>query len=203
MRKLANELSQVSCITYLDSVELTDRLLSHDIKQCVLVACADMGANLPYVCSAPEANLLTFQNMGHRTNQFGIDTVLSETATDLVVYGHSDCEFLRFLAQPQLQNEAGQMLIRNQFKSESESLIHQYKSQVGIDEDTKWKTLSEWWVMRELKSILSNSRIGHRAESARLKLHGWVHNAEQKTLEIFDPKQQQFVVERKAWRLPQ
>lgn len=36
MKSLANELPSASCISYLDSAGLSDRLLSGEIKQCIL-----------------------------------------------------------------------------------------------------------------------------------------------------------------------
>jgi carbonic anhydrase len=198
MKKLASELSRVTCISYLDSAELSYGLISGGIKQCILIACSDMAAGLPYVCSAPEANLQVFQNFGHRTNQIGVDALLSESASDLVVYGHTDCKFLQFLAPPEEHNDAGQRLIREHFRSESELLIQQYNSQTGVDENTRWKRLSGWLVLKELQSVLANPQIAQRFKTDKLRLHGWVHNSEHNVLEVFDPEKEEFVIERRS-----
>lgn len=198
MKRLANELSRVPCIRYLDSIELSDGLISGDIRQCILVACSDMGANLPYVCSVMDVNLLLFQNFGHSTSMSNIDALLFESASDLVVYGHTDCMFLRLLALPDKESEERQILLRKHFQFESELLIHQYRSQSGCDEHTVWKRLSEWRVMRELQLVLANPQIRDRFEAGQLDLHGWVHDVEENVLEVFDPEKQAFVLERAA-----
>lgn len=122
MEKLAMQLSQ-SYVTYLGSVELSDRLQSNKMK-CLLLACSDM-EGLPYVCSAEDANLMIFQNFGHRSSESGIDAfLLDSSVSDVIIYGHSDCGFMRYLTQAQGQENAGG-LIDIYFKAKSESIIQQ------------------------------------------------------------------------------
>lgn len=191
--KLREELAQKAYITYLDDLQLSDDLQSGAIKGCAVITCADMGIQLPYVCSAPEANMLIFQNLGHSVLQSGVVDFLEGAEIDnIIVYGHSDCEFTRFLARPDERNEEGSELVSRHFQLESAFMIREYGESQEIDTES-WLRANEWRVLNELRQLLAHPKILHRADGGQLSLHGWIHSEEQNNLKVFDPARKRFV----------
>lgn len=181
-------------VTYLDDVQLSDQLQADQIKGALIVACVDMGAKLPYVCTDPKVNLLIFQGPGHRSSQTGIGSLLARGAIDhLVIYGHTDCQFTRLLVE---SGRPGQSLctpMANLFRAESQSALRQYSRNLSQNERTNWRRLNEWFVLRELRNALLYPGVAERAYRSQLKLHGWLYVSETKELEVFEPRTSQFV----------
>lgn len=191
---LHEQIGTLAGVSYLDDLQLSDGLLAGQIRCALVVACADMGANLPYVCSATTANLLIFQDFGHRTSQKGIaDLVADGIASNLVVYGHSDCSFARFLTKPHLQDQAGQQFIFKYLEPDSENIQCQYCSNLSKDELIDWRRVSEWSVLNELRLLLLYPQVVRRIERQQLKIHGWVYEASNKSLHVFNPHMRRFV----------
>lgn len=181
-------------VTYLDDVQLSDQLQADQIKGALIVACGDMGATLPYVCTDPEVNLLIFQGPGHRSSQTGIGSLLARGTIDhLVIYGHTNCQFTRLLVESGRPAQSLCNQTANLFRMESQSALRQYSRNLTQSERANWRRLNEWFVLRELRSALLYPGVAERAYRSQLKLHGWLYVSETKELEVFAPATRQFV----------
>ncbi|MBX9690266.1 MAG: hypothetical protein K2X27_26370 [Candidatus Obscuribacterales bacterium] len=95
-QSLAREVSKISSVSYFDDVQLSDALLAGQAQAACLIACSDMGAYLPYVCSDPTVKLHVFQNFGHSCLAGGVFETMAYTAIEhFIVYGHFDCRYAK------------------------------------------------------------------------------------------------------------
>lgn len=180
---IASEISKNPCVTYLDDVQLSDSLVSGSMKNAAVVACSDMGAWVPYVCSSPSVKLFLFQNFGHHFECGGmVETIVGTEIQNVVVYGHSDCEYIKFLAKPE-----------NSDKAKTEEQRQLYATALESESEEAWKTVGQYNVLIELKQMLADSIIGPLAASGKVNLHGWFYDAVAAQVEVFDPKKKAFI----------
>jgi carbonic anhydrase len=184
---LYEELANHPFIQYLTDVKLSDGLLNGEIPSAMLVSFSDTGARLPYVCSSAEANLLTFQNFGHKTEGIA-EQVLYSQVHNVIVYRHTDCKFMRFLVKSDESGHAEKGLIAKWFASESEAAM---ASNAG--KTTTWKQIIELHVLAELKALLLNKGLLKSAENLKVILHAWVYDAERCELDVYEPKERRFI----------
>lgn len=196
------ELPAYPFVTYLDDVQLSDQLQAGEIQGALLVACSDMGAMLPFVCADPKANLLIFQDIGHRCWQDGIASLLGRGSVydHLVVYGHTDCKFARFLIEEAQLWQLGYGSLAKSFQVEAQSALRQYGRNLTKDENQNWRRLNEWNVLSELKCALLHPGVLERALNSQLQFHGWLYVAEKNQLAVFDPETEQFLPARAHYR---
>jgi carbonic anhydrase len=168
---IACEISGHPCVTYLDDVKLSDGLLSGSIKNAAVIACADMGASVPYLCSSPGAELYLFQNFGHQFDSADmVETIVESDVRNVIVYGHSDCQYMKFIARQKDREEARRE-----------------------DIYAAWKSVGQYNVLNELKKMLVDPDIAHLVKNGNINLHGWFHDATAGRIEVFDPKKQAFI----------
>lgn len=180
---IANEICKHPCVTYLDDVQLSDSLISGSMKNVVVLACSDMGARVPYLCSSASVKLFLFQNFGHHFASGGmIETIVDSEVRNVVVYGHSDCEFIKFLAKPE-----------NDHCAKSDDQRHLYAAALESDSELAWKTVGHYNVLYKLKEMLADPAMGQLAASGKLNLHGWFYDSVKAQMEVFDPKQKAFI----------
>ncbi len=186
---IAKELSKFSSVTYLDDLQLSDGLLSGSIRSAAVIACSDMGWLVPYVCSSANVQLFLFQNFGHDFTAGGfVETVVGQGVEHVVVYGHSLCEYTRFLAKSALDQSNRDI---QSFKNRE--LLELYSVALDSDNENNWKDLAQFNVLSELKRLLDDPAISSIAAQGRLKLHGWLYESRESQLEVFDPKHQTFM----------
>jgi len=184
---IAHQISESAGITYLDDVQLSDGLLSGSIKTAAVVACSDMGAWVPFVCSSPNVQLFLFQNFGHHFDTAGVvETLVRARIENVVVYGHSDCEYTKFLAKSE------QCL-----STDKEERRRLYEGALQSDSEAVWKTVGQYNVLNELKKMLADPVVAPLTASGRLCIHGWFYDATIRQLEVFDPEQRAFMVVKK------
>jgi carbonic anhydrase len=152
-----------------------------------------MGAQLPFLDSGALSNPMVFQNVGHRFWQEGIELYVEQEATTIVICGHSDCDFLRFLATPCEQTADQREFLTRNFSIECSSVARHIRESVHTNEADKWRDLSRWAVLRQLNAAVSSTSVSRRVEQEKLKLFGWLYDAETKRLEVFDPALSAFV----------
>lgn len=182
LSEIAAQVSNYTCVTYLDDIQLSDGLLSGSIKRAAIVACSDMGIRLPYVCSNHDVPLYLFQNFGHSFEIGGmIETVAEMGVEDVVVYGHSECEFIKYLAK-----------LEEGLSSEDEGQCRLYSAALESDSEEEWKNAGQYNVLKELKKMLENPILEPLAKNGKLKIHGWFYNSAIKQIEVFDPKKRVF-----------
>ncbi len=179
---LASEVAKFPFVTFLDDVQLSDGLLSGSITNAVVVACSDMGAWVPFVCSAPTVQLFLFQNFGHNFDSGGlVETVVEKGVRNVAVYGHSDCEYLKFLAKSA------------QGLSAVEEQRQLYAHALESDTEAAWTTVGQYNVLAALKQMLVDPTLAPLVASGELNIHGWFYNSAVRQLELFDPIQKAFM----------
>lgn len=180
---IADEICKHRCVAYLDDVQLSDGLLSGSMKNAAVVACSDMGALLPYVCSSPNVKLFLFQDFGHHFASCGmVETIVGAEIRNVVVYGHSDCDYIKFLARPENCHHA---------KNDEQRRL--YATAIESDSESAWKTVGQYNVLSELKEMLADPVTGRLAASGKLNLHGWFFDAAASQIEVFDPGTKAFI----------
>ena len=190
---LAKEMSELSFVTYLDDVQLSDGLLSGGISAAIVFACPDMGLQLPYVCSSSAAKLFIFQTFGHRfSDGAGAEVILRADASDVIVYGHSNCHLAKFLSDRE-HNPEEEELISKYFRYEREAQVKYYAHTLASDDQEKWLEIGRRNVLTDLKAMLLHPYIADRASKGKLRLHGWLYESEKNALEIFDPEKKRFL----------
>jgi carbonic anhydrase len=168
---LASEICQYPSLTYFDDVQLSDSLVHGEIENACVIACSDMGASLPFVCSDPKVKLLIFQDFGHSCLSSGAIEVIDEyNLQHVIIYGHQNCEFARF---------------RDRALIDSFSKL---KQEADEDAHCLYKELARYNVLKELRTLIENT------SNKTLKIHGWVYDANQRLLEVFDPDKRGFVI---------
>ncbi len=181
---IARELSRFPCVSYLDDIDLSDSLLAGSIKSAAVIACSDMGCVLPYVCSSTDVKLFLFQNFGHQFATGGlVETILNSGIETVVVYGHSPCEYTRFLAKSKFSDLSSTSKIENQL----------YAAALESDHQGAWRDVDQFKILDELKSMLADPVIAPLAAKGKLTLHGWFYNSTARQLEVFDPKKESFI----------
>lgn len=171
-------------ISYLNDVDLSDGLLAGTISGAVIIGCSDHGW-LPYVCSTPQANLLIFQNFGHQVLHAGIvESLIAGQVTDLIVYGHSNCEFNRLMADDNIHSPAVQQFINSNFYS-VKNAVQQQLARCDWSDSEKIDALSKWRVLRELELVLDNVELRYKVERNQIRLHAWYLQSDGK-LSVFD-----------------
>jgi len=127
--------------------------------------------------------LFLFQNFGHHFASGGmVETVAGKEISNVVVYGHSDCEYIKFLARPE-----------NSHHAENDEQRRLYDAAIESDSDSAWKTVGQYNVLNELKEMLADPVIGPLAASGKLSLHGWFFDAAAAQIEVFDPHRKAFI----------
>jgi len=175
---IAKELSKFSCVRYLDDLQLSDGLLSGAIKSAAVVACSDMGGLVPYLCSAANVRLYLFQNFGHDFATGGfVETVVGQGVEDVVVYGHSLCEYTKFRARANVDQQTRDL----------------YSVALDSDDEAVWRDVGRFNVLLVMKRLLDDPTISPIAAQGMLKVHGWFYESGQKQLEVFDPKHRVFM----------
>lgn len=181
---ITKELSRFPCVTYLDDIELSDSLLAGSKKSAAVIACSDMGCWLPYVCSSANVKLFLFQNFGHQFATGGlVETILNSGIETVVVYGHSPCEYTKFVAKSEFSDLSSTSKIENQL----------YAAAIESDDQGAWRKIGQFKVLNELKRMLADPVIAPLAATGKLMLHGWFYNSNARQLEVFDPKQESFI----------
>jgi carbonic anhydrase len=193
LAEIAQEVSRFPCVTFLDDVQLADGLLDRSIKNAAVVACSDMGG-VPFLCGAEKnLELLLFQNFGHSCATGGLAiTVVAEGIQNVVVYGHSDCEYTKFVAESFIERT----LTDTARSSEADCLLQLYSAALESDSETLWEKIGQYNVLRELKGMLADPLLAPMAEKGNLKIHGWFLSSAESQLQVFDPKRQTFIAER-------
>ncbi len=182
-----NELTSFPFVQHLTEVELSDGLLNGSIPSAILVCCSDMGPELLKVCNSAETNLLTFQNFGHKTDGIAEQALYSQVHS-VIVYGHTDCAFMRFLVKSDELGHVEKDLKDKWFHCESETAMA-----LNSDRTKTWKQVIELRVLSELNKLLQNQDFLKRAENLEVVLHGWVYDDERGGLDVYEPKERRFV----------
>ncbi len=194
---IAKELSKFPCVSYLDDVQLSDGLLEGSIASAAVIACSDMGWQVPYVCSAANVQLFLFQDFGHHHTNGGFNETLVESGiANVVVYGHSVCAYTRFLAKSARDNQNGDFL-------QSVATNHQLQlclDALESDNETLWEKVGQFNVLQELKGMLADPVIAPLAARGKLRLHGWFYTSANRQLHVFDPANEAFTAVKRTER---
>ncbi len=191
---LAKEMSELSSVTYLNDVQLSDRLLSGNISAAIIFAYSDMGWQLPYVCSSPAARLFLFQTFGHRfSDGGGVEAMLRADVSDVIVYGHSNCYFARLPACAGQHNAQAKTLVSKYFEFEHASQKKYYAENLESEDQALGLKLGRRNVLNEIKTMFLYPAIVGRASKGQLRFHAWLYDSENRILEIFDPKTKAFI----------
>ncbi|MBX9949950.1 MAG: carbonic anhydrase [Candidatus Obscuribacterales bacterium] len=175
---IAKELSKFSCVSYLDDLQLSDGLLSGAIRSAAVIACSDMGGLVPYLCSSANVRLYLFQNFGHDYATGGfVETVVGQSVENVVVYGHSVCEYTKFRARAAVDQPTRDL----------------YAVALDSDDEAVWRDVGRFNVLFVMKQLLADPTISPIAEQGRLKVHGWFYESGENHLEVFDPKHRAFI----------
>lgn len=189
---IAREVSNYTCVTYFDDLQLSDGLTSGAIKNAAVIACSDMGWLVPYVCSDTRVELSLFQNFGHRHDTGGFAETLAASGFEhVIVYGHSPCDYTRFLAKSARQKT----LDDKQISAEQNFLNQLYQSALEKDSEGDWEKVGQYKVLSEMKNLLENPVVSAKAQIGNLKVHGWFYKTSQRKLEIFDPHKELFTAQ--------
>ncbi|HEY9712590.1 MAG TPA: carbonic anhydrase [Chroococcales cyanobacterium] len=187
---IARELSGLSCIKRLDDVQLSDGLLSGSIKNAAIVACSDMGCSVPYVCSSPALQLFLFQNFGHSCAIGGlVETIVESRIEHVIVYGHSVCEYTRFLAESVFEQSQTDGIQPTEIKEQQQL----YAAALQSNSEALWEKVAQYNVLFEMKKLIADPLIGSLAARGRFSLHGWFYSSLSNRLEVFDPKLEKFI----------
>ncbi len=188
---IANEISKHSCVSYLDDVQLSDGLLAGSIKNAAVIACSDMGWLVPYVCSSAKVQLFLFQNFGHQFESGGfVETVVGSGVEHVFVYGHSVCEYTKYLARSIDDQPVGAVLKPNETKDQLEL----YSAAIESDSEAVWESVGKYNVLLELKRMLADPLIATKTTTGTLKAHAWFYNSTTHQLEVFDPAREVFII---------
>lgn len=170
---IAEQLSGLPFVTYLDDIQLCDGLCSGSISGAVVVACPDMGARLPFVCSVMTAPLLVIQTFGLSGIESDFEQINANfDFSDVIFYGHSDCRWMF----PFDGLEVSDAL--------KEPFAHQCISSAAKEASSL--TLARRSVLCQMKQALSCSVVNGLAMNKK-RFHAWFHNSSNNTLEVFDP----------------
>ncbi len=169
--EIAEELSGLPFVTYLDDVQLCDGLCSGSISGAVVVACPDMGARLPFVCSAITAPVFVIQTFGLSGIDSDFEQIIANfDFSDVIFYGHSNCKWPFSFGGLQV--------------AEEDPLARQCSSRTG--RETSSLTPARGSVLWQMKQALSWSVVNGLALRKK-RFHAWFHNSSNNTLEVFDP----------------
>ncbi len=189
---IAEELSGISCVSYLDDLQLSDGLQSGSIKSAAVIACSDMGCSVPYVCSSPSAQLFLFQNIGHSFSVGGfVGTILKSGVENIIVYGHSGCEYTKFRAGSVRDEKSNDALQSTDEKQQ----FQLYCTALESNSETLWEEVGQYNVLFELKQMLADPEIKPLAAQGKLRLHGWYYKSACNQLEVFDPRHEAFTAQ--------
>lgn len=192
IKGIAKELSKFPCVSCLDDVQLSDGLLGGSIPKAAVIACSDMGWLVPYVCSSAKVQLLLFQNFGHRFDTGGfVEALVESNVGNVVVYGHSVCQYTRFLARSYFDKRSGDSLQ----PAPDNHHLQLYSDALQSDSETLWEKVGQFNVLSELKRMLTDPIVAPLAASGKLKMHGWFFDSVHRQLQVFDPKKEAFVVQ--------
>lgn len=187
---IAKEVSGFSCVKYLDDLQLSDGLLSGSIKNAAVIVCSDMGSSIPYLCSSPHVKLFLFQNFGHSFAVGGlVETIVGHGVQNVLVYGHSDCNYTKFLASSGCDRAIDDVLQL----TDSEQQSRLYSAAMESDTEKLWDEVGRYNILLELKKMVADPVIGALAAKGRLSLHGWFYKSADKQLEVFDPREEAFI----------
>ncbi len=193
---IAEELSEFSCVRYLDDLQLSDGLLSGAIESAAVIACSDMGLSVPYVCSSANVKLFLFQNFGHDFAAGGfVETLVGQGVEDVVVYGHSPCKYTKFRARTAIDQST-----RDSQLCESRDRLELYSVALDSQCETVWSDVGRFNVLFEMKRLLADPTISPIVAQGRLKVHGWFYESGENQLEVFDPMNRAFM--RQQLKLP-
>jgi len=183
---LYEELSLVPAVKLLTDIDLSDGLAAGSISYAVLVCCSGMGLSLPYVCRDENARILTFQSFGHKCSYSAIAELLAnDLVSNLIVYGHSNCEFTRFLQKAREQGSSEEQLLRQWDPSACEEVESGQIWRFFTGDN--WLLMNELQVLAELKAVLQYPNVLARAESGKLSLHGWMYHEKIRKLQVYHP----------------
>ena len=190
---LADRLSDFRGVEFLDDLQLSDGLVSGSIAGAAVIACSDMGWLLRYVCSDDSVNLHLFQNFGHRFDTGGFfETIIDSKVEQVVVYGHSPCDYSRFRARALVEQPSSNFFDDDK----SGEMLEVYSLAVDSDDESIWQKVGRYNVLFELLKMAEHPAIEAACSKGMLKLHGWFFNAESAQLEVFDPSKAKFVEQR-------
>ena len=189
---LAQEIAECRFVTYLNDVQLSEGLVTQSIGSAAIIACSDMGYQLPYVCSLTEVPLYIFQNFGHHFIDGGArETIFSLGIEDVIVYGHSNCHFSEFLGSRPEQEVSGELPSEN-----VDVQLDHLRASGKADDILASENLGRDRVLQELKGMIVDPLLLAMATNGnrKLRLHGWFYNSTRNLLEVFDPNEGEFVV---------
>ncbi len=190
---IAKELSSFPCVSFLNDLQLSDGLLGGTIKNAAVIACSEMGWLVPYVCSSASVELFLFQNFGHSFATGGfVETVVGRGVENVVVYGHSGCEYAKYVAKSVIDKPT------EDFRQSAEIIdrLQLYSAALESDSETLWEKVGRFNVLCELREMLADPVIASIAAQGKLKIHGWFYKSSESLLEVFDPKHQAFIGQR-------
>lgn len=193
---LAQEIADCPFVTYLNDVQLSDGLLTRSIGSAAVIACSDMGLQLPYVCNSTEAPLYIFQNFGHHFIDGGArETIVCLGIEDVIVYGHSCCQFADFLVARQAQKVSDGLPLENLSYGDGVQVGHP-RASGKADDILGSENPGRARVLQELQGMIVDPLLSAMAANGnrKLRLHGWFYNSTGNLLEVFDPNEGEFVI---------
>jgi carbonic anhydrase len=153
MHSVPDQLSKLPCVTSLDDVQLTDGLQSKTMKNPIVVACSDMGAHLPYVCSDLSAPVFVCQNLGNCSTDASVLAALTYySANHLIVYGHTDCQFLQHLLSASHDTEPE--WVHNYLKHMRQRCRRVLANNLSRDATSTRRKIAQFYVLNGLKMLL-------------------------------------------------
>lgn len=191
LSQTARTISLSPNVSYIDDVQLSDGLLSGSIKNAAVVACSDMGWLVPYVCSSADVQLHLFQNFGHRVATGGfVENIFRAKIQNVIVYGHSVCEYTRYLADPKRANARDSHLpdgldrLREEF----------YSNALESNSEEAWDAVGKFNVLCEISQLIREPLLKPLLSSGKLNIHGWFYKSEGRRLEVLEPTLEKFIV---------
>jgi carbonic anhydrase len=158
--KKANKLMQdkPESTYFMEPHVLLKEVESSRLTNPLIVACADMGAQLPFITAA--APVLVAQNFGHKAPSCAeLNFMIQGASCDtVVIYGHTNCQYLAWL----------------------KSNGHAPESQSACLEVSCNAVLAQISILRD--AIQQNQIV-----NPALKLIGWLYNDETGELLVYDP----------------
>lgn len=182
IKKNSNVQPEMAIIKPITPLEIENRLLDGQSCGAVFVACSEMGARLSCVPSAPDLNILTFQNIGNCIDQnLGLEEMVeTNKISDIFVLGHYPCEFVRIQLDNDVQFlENSTSSARRYFNEQTASLkIFIENNKDKLDRDTLFRNATEQHILDQLLKLklarMPQIDSNNAKQGSQLQLHAWL-----------------------------
>ena len=120
-----------------------------------------------------------------------IEYALAMSVRSIVVVGHSDCEAMKALLNPERLASMGSVAKWLRYAQEAAAFVAQNFPHTRGDEPLR--AVTEKNVLLQLDHLRTHPSVIARLSSGQLELHGWVYNHAAAEIAAWNPVEQRFV----------